>query len=549
MGVKGLFGGYILKKHRDCVYRTRPENITWDHLLIDLNGIIHTACAQVYGYGEPSKQDEKRLLGGASSSQPPKEKTIRDVEKAISDRIRYLIRLTTPEKGVFIAIDGVAPVSKQCQQRARRYRASMTRGDDCPFDSNAITPGTEFLNHLSYSLNLTIKNRLAVEFPHLEFFLANQAVAGEGEHKAIQFIRKRISMNESYIIYGMDADLINLALACPADRVYIVREIMQGSIHNFHWVNISAIRTRIQTDMFWQSMEYACDPDGFIRDFVILGYLLGNDFLPQVKSLNIYEGAIDNMISAYTEYAPSNGHLVIRRQSSWAINKLLFKRIMECLQTKEHENLANVAIGKDGRHIDMLQQECLTLTANPNPSDFNYSKYISLYTERKLQGNAKKAVMCYMEGMEWIVNYYLDGPRSWTWHYPYHYAPLLHHFVEHVDVFTSVTYQPTRPHAPILQLISVLPPKSANLIPEPFRSMILSPDFTLKDQYPSSVDVDLGGCKAEWEGTVLAPFLNQRAITKIYLDNSRLLPEDAKKRNIAGRVFKYANGSVSFYEL
>ncbi len=323
---------------------------------------------------------------------------------------------------------------------------------------------------------------------------------------------------------------------------------MQGS-SNYNWVDISTIRTRIQTDMFWQSMEYVCEPDGFIRDFVILGYLLGNDFLPQVKSLNIYDGAIDNMISAYTEYAPSYGHLVVKRQSSWAINKLLFKRIMECLQTKEHENLGNVAIGKDARHIDMLLQECTAMTANPSPSDLSYSRYISLYTERKLGGDAKKAVICYMEGMEWIVNYYLDGPRSWTWHYPYHYAPLLHHFVEHVDLFNSVTYQPTRPHAPILQLISVLPPKSANLIPEPFRSMILSSEFSLKDQYPSTVDVDLGGCKAEWEGTVLAPFLNQRAITKIYLDNSRHLTDEAKKRNISGRVFRYFQGTVSFYDM
>ena len=79
--------------------------------------------------------------------------------------------------------------------------------------------------------------------------------------------------------------------------------------------------------------------------------------------------------------------------------------------------------------------------------------------------------------------------------------------------------------------------------------MILSPEFSLKDQYPSTVDVDLGGCKAEWEGTVLAPFLNQRAITKIYLDNSRHLTDEVKKRNISGRVFRYFQGTVSFYDM
>ena len=163
--------------------------------------------------------------------------------------------------------------------------------------------------------------------------------------------------------------------------------------------------------------------------------------------------------------------------------------------------------------------------------------------------DARKAVMKYMEGIEWVVNYYLDGPRSWTWYYPYHYAPLLWHFAEYADLFNSVSYTPTRPHAPVQQLLSVLPPKSANLIPEPFRSMILSPEFSLKDQYPSEVEVDLGGCFAEWEGTVLVPFIDQRRVSKLYLDNSGRLPEDAKKRNIAGRIFRYHGQSVSFYEL
>ena len=547
MGVKGLFGGYIMRNHKDCVYRSRPEGSVWDFLLIDLNGIIHTACAQVYGYGD-QRQTERRLLSRASSSETPREPTIRDVERAIMDRVRSLIRMTTPTKGVFVAIDGVAPVSKQCQQRARRYRASMTRGDDSPFDSNSITPGTEFLHNLSYHIGMTLKNRFTSEFPSLEFYLANQVVAGEGEHKAIQFIRKRKDLGESYILYGMDADLINLALGSPAEKIYIVREVMQGAT-TYNWVNVSMIRSRIQSDMFWQSMEWACEPEGFIRDFITLGCLLGNDFLPQIKSLNIYEGAFNNMISAYVEYAPSYGHLVFKRNSAWGINKILFKRIMESLQTKEHENLGNVAIGKDSRHLDRYLQECITLTQNPSPSDFNYTKYRTIYTDAKLMKDARKAVMKYMEGIEWVVNYYLDGPRSWTWYYPYHYAPLLWHFAEYADLFNSVSYTPTRPHAPVQQLLSVLPPKSANLIPEPFRSMILSPEFSLKDQYPSEVEVDLGGCFAEWEGTVLVPFIDQRRVSKLYLDNSGRLPEDAKKRNIAGRVFRYQGQTMSFYEL
>ncbi len=545
MGVKGLFGGYILRRHRDCVLRARPADFRCDHLLIDLNGIIHTSCAAVYGYGDRPRSEER----GTSFLRPRAPPTVADVERSIVDRLRYLIQISAPQRGVFIAIDGVAPVSKQCQQRARRYRAAMTRDPNLQFDSNCITPGSEFLSDLSRGLYAAIRSRLAKEHPSLDFFLANQNVAGEGEHKAIQFIRKNAEHQYQYVLYGMDADLINLALASPAEHIFIARETHQGSVRDFHWVDITTIRGRIQADMFWEGPSAFCDLTAAIRDFVLLGYFLGNDFLPQVKCLNIYDGAIDHMLTAYREAAPRHGHLVTRYGERWYVNTNLLYDIVSSLQSREHDILADLAQGVGGRHKDEVLVECLTLSAKRSREDFDYGRCVTLHAERKLRGNARDAVLRYMEGMEWIVNYYLEGPISWTWYYPYHYAPLLAHFLAYMREFRSVAYPATQPHAPILQLLSVLPPKSAGLLPEPFRSLVVSEGFELRDQFPDTVEVDLGGCKADWEATVLAPFLDQRAVSRLYSRRVREVDDAARKRNAAGRSFHFTQGRIDFYAL
>ena len=65
------------------------------------------------------------------------------------ERICGYIREISPEKYAYVTFDGVAPFAKMLQQRARRYKTLFFYDATNIWDTNNITPGTEFMEKLS----------------------------------------------------------------------------------------------------------------------------------------------------------------------------------------------------------------------------------------------------------------------------------------------------------------------------------------------------------------------------------------------------------------
>ena len=91
--------------------------------------------------------------------------------------IHQLIELTGASF-VYLAIDGPAPKAKMIQQRLRRHKSAL---ESKPWDTNAITPGTIFMN--------TLNTRLQQEFSSSSVVISDSTLPGEGEHKILQYIK------------------------------------------------------------------------------------------------------------------------------------------------------------------------------------------------------------------------------------------------------------------------------------------------------------------------------------------------------------------------
>lgn len=215
-----------------------------DNYGLDLNAIIHPISQKFY----PSKSKE---YNGSLLRRKKEVKEMKDVMflyREICNAIDNLFKIVKPRKRFIITIDGVAGSAKQAQQRTRRFRSAKDKTDEefNTFDSNCISPGTEFLFNFSVFLKEHIKNNNL--YKNIEVIISDERVVGEGEHKLIIMLKewlknKIMNRDESFCIHSPDADLIMLSLVRCYEHLYILRENIYTNVKcRYLLVKISELR-------------------------------------------------------------------------------------------------------------------------------------------------------------------------------------------------------------------------------------------------------------------------------------------------------------------
>mmetsp|Transcript_26308 Transcript_26308/g.77783 ORF Transcript_26308/g.77783 Transcript_26308/m.77783 type:complete len:1519 (-) Transcript_26308:88-4644(-) len=557
---------------------------------------------------------------------------------SVPDLDRIITQIVKPQVSVYMAIDGVAPRAKLNQQRSRRFRSAKdlaeatkdkiisSQGDDGgdgsshsgAFDSNCITPGTEFMARVSATIKYFIRKKIK-EDPYwrkLKIIFSGQEIPGEGEHKIMQHIRDMRNQpgyrpNTRHCMYGQDADLIMLGLVSHEPHFTLLREIVDFSggfdrnvnalktvkkftkQSDFQLLHLSVLREYLQIEFAYGLDPKSYDLEAIIDDFVFMTFLVGNDFLPHMPSLDIGDGAFDLLFDTYKQQRPGWGegqYLTHAGEVPDAKRLEQFIAVIGAAETEifeqreENEAVylkkkrrwdkrdgrpeglsdAQLAAQEESKQLDYLTMiedmmskhsiggeyvDGRTPPSNPGQKDFKGRYYYEKLHITPIDVNEHLALrQCYIEGLLWCLAYYYRGCISWGWFYPYHYGPMLSDLTNLTEVFSNIRFDLGAPLKPFEQLMGCLPPASAACVPRPYRKLMCSPDSPILQFYPESFEVDMNGKRNPWEGVNILPFIDVHLLKDTIAKEcpDKVLTADELTRNRIGKVFCYTyDGAVN----
>jgi 5'-3' exoribonuclease 1 len=346
----------------------------------------------------------------------------------------------------------------------------------------------------------------------------------------------------------------------------------------FQLLHLSVLREYIEID-FGLGIEIL-DRERLIDDFVFLTFLVGNDFLPHLPTLDISEHAFDVIFDAYRivlaekpddKYIVKSGEISDISQLE-KLFTIIGSKELTILSEREVENKAfkrrkfgpqvegtDAAVDNEEglqKAFDDAFNEMLALDkdiASDNEVDSNEQTakdYRGRYYFDKFKVFPKSSEFsvfmndlrkAYLEGLKWCLAYYVKGCVSWTWFYPYHYGPMLQDMRQLAEVSQRISFTLGEPFRPFQQLLGCLPPASAPLVPKSYAWLMTNKESPLIHFYPNSFEVDADGKKSPWEAVVKLPFIDETALIEaeaLHCSPSQLTLDD-RKRNAFGKILMH----------
>ena len=512
MGIPYYFYS-LTQKYNNIISNNKPTGL--DLYCIDFNGIIHNVAQDII----------KNYSNPANDSGNSNDIIENEIIEGVWVRIKYYINNYKATKYIICA-DGVAPLAKMFQQRKRRYLniyKNILDNVNITWDTNAITPGTMFME----KLNTYIRRNINDDRNKNKIIYSGSDECGEGEHKIFKMI-KDTPVDDKIIIHGLDADLIILSLMSRKENIYLMREMKDPHTNNtvYNYLNIKELRKAILCELKtnWD-INFEYNDDDLIETYCTACSILGNDFIPHLLTIELKNNGIDTLLSATKKSIKTNGLLV----NNGVINHNCLIDIFKDLANTEDEDIHRICeryIKKrqpDNKstpsdYYGLKNKDPLINTIYNSPNKWRQEYYRIIFDNNISIDSTVMFNACnnYIKGIYWVYSYYKGMEIDCEWYYPYNYPPTIKDILNHSIANEVPILNNNNNFVPsYIQLLIVLPKYSVKLLSKKHQRYMLDMYTGLFHMYPVKYNIQTFLKTQLWECSPILPLINLNYITKV----------------------------------
>lgn len=295
-----------------------------------------------------------------------------------------------------------------------------------------------------------------------------------------------------------------------------------------------------------------------LLDYAYICFFLGNDFLPHLPCLKIRNGSLNEILVIYKKVAWITGGFLVNSDGTGTHTRFLSEFLTEIafIEDELMQQLADRRI-KDIRAFNFRlknlppvqadterfryvedQYNDLVRAGNPGWTIRYYEHFHGIAFHHKKDFSKQVDNMCeaYLKGTIWILHYYQGRPCSWEWLYPYHAAPTAADLANYQP--RSANMEASRrpevddgPVSPYVQLMSVLPPDSANLLPKCLAYYMTSRNSPIHYMYPVKITLQMLGHKWYHECKARIPHIDREVLDDIVKQHLVDMTQEERDRN------------------
>ena len=287
------------KNKKKNAIRKRGTCRTFNHVFVDVNGVLHTATRTTPTEGRCNS------------------KIVATFEEILS--------VVRPTVSLMLSADGPAPAAKLTEQRKRRrkaegdsiakaelqrtgaYSGSAKKRKYKSLDRLMVTPGTEFMLGVHKLMHSYAGWKLsATKGPAPPAFIrvSSPLTPGEGEVKMLEQLYRQQRKEECEIedlahgsccFVGSDADLLVMAIGSGSSKLSVYRESSSGKATQCSFFDVDRFETCIERKFYSGKKMPRAFAAGIRRDFALISLIGGNDYLP-----GVHDTTVAKMWRAYT---------------------------------------------------------------------------------------------------------------------------------------------------------------------------------------------------------------------------------------------------------